>query len=38
MVNIPYELLGSVLCNQQIPQPSKTRNQKKGVEPVFLSV
>lgn len=35
MVNIPYELLGSALCNQQIPQLSETRNKKKGVEPVF---
>ena len=35
MVHVPYELLGSALCNQQIPQQSKTRNKKKGVEPVF---
>ena len=34
MVNIPYELLGSALCNQQIPQ-LKLGTKKKGVEPVF---
>ena len=35
MVHVPYELLDSALCNQQIPQLSKTRNKKKGVQPVF---